>query len=285
MAAVELLKRFRHAFAARSAEAGERLLPLEGPRLIAEALRAGARVEAVLFSPAGQAQFAAAIRPQLSKHCRVETAGEREFRAAMDAEHPQGVAALVRWRERTAEDLLPSPPVGDAAPRLLLAAAGLQDPGNLGTLIRAADAFGADGVAVLAGSVSPFNPKVLRAAAGSHFHLPVAADVDPSEWIALCRRHGVLLAAAAAHAKLSAPDADLRRSLCWLIGQEAHGVPRTLQRAAELTVAIPMARQVDSLNAGVAGAILLYEARRQRAAAPRREISPEGTQPHGLVVS
>lgn len=284
MAAVELLKQFRQAFAARAAEAGERLLPLEGPRLIAEALRAGARIEAVLFSPAGQARFAAAIRPQLSKHCRVETAGEREFRAAMDAEHPQGVAALVRWRERRAEDLLAPHPAGEA-PRLLLAAAGLQDPGNLGTLIRAADAFGADGVAVLAGSVSPFNPKVLRAAAGSHFHLPVAADVDPGEWIALCRRHGVALAAAAAHAKLSAPDADLRRSLCWLIGQEAHGVPRALQRAAELTVAIPMARQVDSLNAGVAGAILLYEARRQRAAAPSREASPEGAEPHGFIVS
>ncbi|MGH9534027.1 MAG: TrmH family RNA methyltransferase [Terriglobales bacterium] len=269
MAGADLVKQFRQAFAARAPQAGgERLLALEGPRLIAEALRAGARLEAVLFSAAGDARFAAALRPQLSKHCRVETVGDREFCAAMDAEHPQGVAALARWRQRSAEDLFAAPPAG---PPLLLAAAGLQDPGNLGTLIRAADAFGADGVAVLAGSVSPFHPKVLRAAAGSHFHLPVAADAAVGEWIGLCQRHGVVLAAAAAHGKIHAPEADLSGGLCLVIGQEASGVPRALQRAAQLTLAIPMARPVDSLNAGIAGAILLYEARRQRAAAPRGE--------------
>lgn len=242
---------------------GERLLPLEGPRLIGEALRAGARIEAVLFSPAGEAKFGARLRPQLSKHCRIETIGERDFRAAMDAEHPQGVAALARWRGRMAADLFPPSPAGSP---LVLLAAGLQDPGNLGTLIRAADAFGGTGVAVLAGTVSPFNPKALRAAAGSHFHLPIAAEVAAEEWIALCRQHGVRLAATSAHGKMALAEADLRQPVCMILGQEASGVPRALQRAAAMTLSIPMARAVDSLNAGVAGAIVLYEAQRQRAA-------------------
>lgn len=265
MAAADLLKQFRQAFSAR-AEAGargERLLPLEGARLIGEALRAGARIEAVLFSPGGEAQFGARLRPQLSKHCRVEILGERDFRAAMDAEHPQGVAALARWRERAAADLFP-PPGGAAA--LLVLAAGLQDPGNLGTLIRAADAFGGTGVAVLAGAVSPFNPKTVRAAAGSHFHLPIAAGVAAEEWTALCRQHGVRLAATAAHGKMALAETDLRPPVCVILGQEASGVPRIWQRAAAMTLSIPMARAVDSLNAGVAGAIVLYEAQRQRAA-------------------
>lgn len=294
MAATDLVKQFRQAFAARgAAEGGERLLPLEGPRLIDEALRSGARLEAVLFSPAGEAQFGSRLRPQLSKHCRVETAGEAAFRAAMDASHPQGVAALARWRDRAAPDLFARPPGG--APLLLLLAAGLQDPGNLGTLIRAADAFGAAGVAVLAGSVSPFNPKALRAAAGSHFHLPVAADVAPEDWMRLCRQHQVALAAAAAHGT-DAAAADLRPPVCLIVGQEAGGVPRAWQRAADLTLAIPMLPRVDSLNAGVAGAILLYEVQRQRAAGGREaplpgasegaaEPGPGESKDHGHAVS
>lgn len=261
--AAELLKQFRQAFAGRlEAWDGERLLPLEGPRLIAEALRAGARLEAALFSAAGEAKFGARLRPQFSKHCRVEAVGEREFQAAMDAEHPQGVAALVRWRDRTAAELFAVPAAG---PALFLLAAGLQDPGNLGTLIRAADAFGATGVAVLAEAVSPFNPKALRAAAGSHFHLPVAAGVELGAWLALCRQHGVSLAVTAAHGKTPLTGADLRQPVCLVIGQEASGVPRALQRAADFTLAVPMARAVDSLNAALAGAIILYEAQRQRA--------------------
>jgi len=135
----------------------------------------------------------------------------------------------------------------------------LQDPGNLGTLIRTADAFGASGVVALADTVNPYNPKCVRASAGSLFHPPVAAKVSAAELIAACRARGVRVVAAAAPEEF-----DWTAAACLLVGQEAAGVPRELLRAAEATVAIPMAREIDSLNAAVAGAILLHEASRQR---------------------
>lgn len=260
-----LLKRFRQAFRGEGEAVGaERLIPLEGARLIGEALRSGARIESVLFSRSGEARLGAKLRPQFSKHTEIAVADDGGFRAAMDVEHPQGVAALARLRPATLDELFAAPRAGAEPRALLLVAAALQDPGNLGTLIRAADAFGATGVAALAESVSPFNPKAIRASAGSLFHLPVAAAVAPAALAAACRRHEVQLAACVARGKTPLPAAELRAPVCLVIGQEAAGVPRELQRAAAITVAIPMAAEVESLNAGVAGAIMLYEAMRQR---------------------
>jgi len=119
-------------------------------------------------------------------------------------------------------------------------------------------------VVALADTVSPFNPKCVRASAGSVFHLPVAAKIPAADLMAACRARGVRVVAAAARADTAAESAQLDQPTCLVLGQEAAGVPRELLRAAEATVAIPMARELDSLNAGVAGAILLYEALRQR---------------------
>lgn len=260
-ASAALLKRFRQAFRGEAGEGGERLIPLEGARLIDEALRSGARLEAVVFSETGAARFAAKLRPQLSKHAEVAVAADAAFRAAMDVETPQGVAALARWPAASLAEML-----ADTSQPPLLVAAALQDPGNLGTLIRAADAFGATGVLSLAESVGPFHPKAIRASAGSLFHLPVAEKIAEAALIEACRRRDVAIVAAGARGKTPLPAADLRRPLCLVIGQEAGGVPRALQRAAAATLAIPMRRQTESLNAGVAGAIILYEAMRQRGA-------------------
>ncbi|MGH9483326.1 MAG: TrmH family RNA methyltransferase, partial [Terriglobales bacterium] len=253
-----LLTEFRRAF--KNGPEGGGMLALEGPRLVGEAIRSGARIEKALFSRTGLEHHGAKLLPQFSKHTSAGVAGDAAFAAAMEVEHPQGVAVLLRF----------APPelaqVFGAAPALVIAAAGVQDPGNLGTLIRAADAFGATGVAVLADTVSPYNPKAVRASAGSLFHLPVAAKVAAADLIAMCRQRGVRLLAAAARAQTSLETAGLAGPVCLVIGQEAEGVPRALLRAADATLAIPMAREVDSLNAGVAGAILLYEAARQRRA-------------------
>ena len=261
-ASAPLLKRFRQAFRGEAEEGGERLIPLEGVRLIAEALRSGARIEAALFSETGVARHGAKLRPQFSKHAEIAVTGDEAFRAAMDVEHPQGVAALARWRAAELETMM-APEGGTPA---LVVAAALQDPGNLGTLVRAADAFGATGVAALSESVGPFHPKAIRASAGSLFHLPVAEKIEPAALVEACRRHGVTILAGASRGKTELPRADLRGPVCLVIGQEAGGVPRALQRAAAGTVAIPMRRETESLNAGVAGAIILYEALRQRTA-------------------
>jgi TrmH family RNA methyltransferase len=257
-----LLTEFRRAFRDGPLEGG--LLAIEGQRLIAEAIRSGARLERALFSRTGFEQLSARLLPQFSKHVEIAVAEDAAFATAMESEHPQGVAALVRYAPAGLEAVF-GPAGGTGAP-LVLAAAGLQDPGNLGTLIRAADAFGASGVAVLADSASPFNAKAVRASAGSLFHLPVAARVPAMAFITACRQHGLRLLAADARGQVEPAAAALAGPVGILIGQEASGIPRELLRAADATVAIAFARPVESLNAAVAGAILLYEAAKQRRA-------------------
>lgn len=297
-ASTALLQRFRRAFRGDAETVGgEVLLPIEGPRLIADALRAGLRLEVVLFSREGEARHSAKLRPQLAKQTMVAVAGEEAFRRAMDVEHPQGAAALARWRparlgallagrggalaDSGSSGSLPAGPIaglaalpasghaaglaagGRKGPALLVAA-GLQDPGNLGTLIRAADAFGADGLITLTPGVGPTHPKAIRASAGSLFRLPVAPEVSPAALINACRDHQIALLATAARGPQPVAAADLGAPVCLLIGHESAGLPRSLQRAAAATVTIPMTAEVESLNAALAGAVILYEAARQR---------------------
>lgn len=233
-------------------------MAIEGPRLIGEALRSGARIEKVLFSRQGLEQLSAKLLPQFSKHTDVAVAEDSAFAGAMDAEHPQGVAALVPWTPAKLQAAF-------GVRTLLVAAAGMQNPGNLGTLVRAADAFGASGVIALTDTVSPFNPKAVRASAGSLFHLPVVAKVTAEDLIAACRARAVRLVVTAARGGAAPEAAGLQGPVCLLIGQEAAGVSRALARAADASVTIPIASGVESLNAAFAGAILLYEAARARA--------------------
>jgi TrmH family RNA methyltransferase len=200
------------------------------------------------------------LLPQFSKHVQIAVVSDSVFTSAVEVDHPQGVAALVRVPDFQLADVFGTPGVN----ALVVIAAGLQDPGNLGTLIRAADAFGATGVVTTENTVSPWNAKAVRASAGSLFHLPVVAQVAAAALVSECGKRGVRLLSTAARSPKPLAETDLRSPLCLLIGQEGAGVPRELQRAAAETVAVPMVREVESLNAGVAGAIILYEAARQR---------------------
>jgi TrmH family RNA methyltransferase len=267
-----LVKEFRAAFRSGRSESG--LLALEGPRVIGEALRSSVRMEKVLFSRTGYERHGARLMPQFSKHVELAVVGDEVFRSATDVEHPQGVAALARFDFVNFDELLAGLPDG----ALLAVAAGVQDPGNLGTLMRAADAFGADAVAILGGGVPAWNPKAVRASAGAVFHLPVASQVEPEALVTGCRARGLRMVATAARSRLAPAAADLRGPLCLLIGGEGSGLPRDLQRAAEITVAIPMRRNVESLNAAVAAAIVLYEAARQRSE-PADDVATEETEP------
>jgi TrmH family RNA methyltransferase len=197
------------------------------------------------------------------------------FASAVDTQHPQGIAALLL------------PPVWhlEAAlgPRnrvpLLLVAAGLQDPGNLGTLIRSAEAFGATGVLTTPGTVSEWNQKTLRASAGSAFRVPTV-QVTCDEVEALKLRGVRLFAAVAPDARATsnnargrrgmapvvAAEADLAGPCALLIGNEGAGLAIEWLRIADAPITIPMPGHVESLNAAVAGSLLLYEASRQRAA-------------------
>lgn len=177
------------------------------------------------------------------------------FVSAVTTENPQPVAALIEPPHFRADDMFNSP-----KPMLVLAA-GLKDPGNLGTLVRSAEAFAATGVILLPGTVSLWNAKTLRASAGSAFRLPIFA-LGIEEAIAKLRGRGIRLLAAVA--RDGSPRMDCSGPVAFLVGNEGAGLSPELLRLADEAVTISYPGPVESLNAAVAGSILLYEAARQR---------------------
>jgi len=175
--------------------------------------------------------------------------------------------------------VLPANHSGDKTP-LLLVAAGLQDPGNLGTLIRSAEAFGATAVLTTAGTVNEWNQKALRASAGSVFRVPVV-QIAADELIALKSQGVRLFASVAADSKAdceanseSVCDANLTLPCALMIGNEGAGLGEEWLALADARIAIPTPGRVESLNAAVAGSLLLYEASRQRAASTTSDREP-----------
>ncbi len=255
-----VLKTLRHAFAhAELAEDG--CCAIEGVRIVEEAIRSGLRFRAVFFRKSAENQ-AERILPQIGAHVETLLLPEGLFDGAVPSETPQGVAALVRLKQFALEDVLERVQVGP-----IVVVAGLQDPGNLGTILRSAEAFGSAGVVLGEGTVSPFNTKVIRASAGSAFRLPVvvAKNAGGIEAIsAKFRAHDVRMIATSSHKGTPIDRAKLAQPAAVFIGSEGSGVPRSLLAQVDETVAIPHSPHVESLNAGVAASIVLYEAARQR---------------------
>ena len=267
------LKRFRAALAAPSSHRpAEEDVAAEGARLVATALQSGVEVIAVLVSKSGERHL-----PHLSGSippaARLLGTSDRLFAHVASTETPQGVAALMRPPSATFDDLVR----GAAAP-LVLVMAGMQDPGNVGTLIRAAEAFGATGVATAsadgAGTANPFAPKALRASAGSALRLPVLRGMAAPVLLAQLRVAGVRVYAASPDTSIVNTllpwEADWRMPVALLLGNEGAGLSADMLRSADAAVRIPQAAApgaqapMDSLNAAVAGSVLLYEAARQR---------------------
>jgi TrmH family RNA methyltransferase len=151
-------------------------------------------------------------------------------------------------------------------PPLILVLTGLQDPGNLGAILRSAEAFGATGILALSGTVSPWNPKAIRASAGSVFRMPLIA-ANAEECFTALREAGVCILTTTVHAAQPIDLIDLTGPTAFLIGNEGNGVPAHISVHADQTVTIPCPGPVESLNAAVAASILLYEASRQSLAA------------------
>ena len=225
----------------------------ESFHLLEEAIRSDVPVKAVLA--------AVSVRSAVERHVRglrnfpVTVVQDDVFREISSTESSQGVITLAKppawhldqvFRGRT----------------LLVVLDGVQDPGNAGTILRTAEAFGATGMLFLKGSVSPYNPKVLRASAGSVFRLPLAAAMDPLLTQAALEQHRLDIYAACATAKTSLTEANLARRMAIVVGSEAHGVSERMRNIAT-ELRIPTTG-VESLNAAMAAGILLYEASRQR---------------------
>jgi TrmH family RNA methyltransferase len=255
-----LVKEVRHAFArAELTESGE--CAIEGSRIVEEAIRSGLRFKAVLFKQSAQ-NLAERLLPQIGSHVETLLLPDKIFDGAVPSETPQGVAALVRLRESNLDDLVERLHVGP-----IMIVVGLQDPGNLGTLLRSAEAFGSAGVVLGEGTVSPFNSKVIRASAGSIFRLPFVlakAAGGTEDILARLRNQSVRLVATSSHKGTAIHEAQLNGPLALFIGNEGAGLPRSLMAQIDELVAIPHSTHVESLNAGVAASILLYEAARQR---------------------
>lgn len=233
------------------------LIAIEGPNLIAEALRSGIPLHTFFLTEG------ITPPPDLPSTCEILYITRDAFASVSATEARQGIAALLPPPELKLRES-PNP--------LLLIAGGLQDPGNLGTLIRSTEAFGADGVLLMPGTVNPWNPKTVRASAGSIFRVPVL-HADHGR-LGVFRSRGVRLLAAvtgdsAPHYSASVPitQVDLTQPCAVLIGNEGAGLSADLLALAETRVTIPTPGPVESLNAAVAGSLLLYEAARQRAAA------------------
>jgi TrmH family RNA methyltransferase len=249
------LKELRQAFRrSELTDAGE--CALDGVKLIEEALRSGQPVETVFFSESAR-PLAEKLLPQINSRTETVVLPDALFKSIVPSEAPQGVAALVKLPAFFAAQLLDRSGAGP-----LVVAAGLQDPGNLGTILRSAEAFGAAGVFLTEGTVSPYNSKVLRGSAGSIFRLPMMR-LSSGELIPLLRSHGVRLVATTSHKGTPLPKASWALPLAIFIGNEGAGLPRELMHQMDETLVIPQSAQVESLNAGVAASIVLYEAARQ----------------------
>ncbi|MGH9503599.1 MAG: TrmH family RNA methyltransferase [Terriglobales bacterium] len=251
-----LVKELRRAFS-RGEPTPDGYHAIEGFHILEEAIRSSLRFRAVFFSESA-APRAEKLLSQLGAQVETLLLPDKLFAGAVASDAPQGVAALARWKDFSLADVLAKSSEGP-----LLAVAGVQDPGNLGTILRSAEAFGAGGVLLGEGTVTPFNPKVVRASAGSVFRLPVAR-ARLSEALGLMKEQGLRLVATASHKGTPLDQARLSGPLAIFIGSEGAGLPRDLIKAMDEVVAIPQATQVESLNAGVAASIVLYEAMRQR---------------------
>ena len=256
-----LVKELRQAFAhSELTKNGD--CAIEGVRIVEEAIRSGLLFRAVLFRESAQ-NLAERLLPQTGSHVETLLLPDKLFDGAVPSETPQGVAALVRLKVFSLDNILERLQVGP-----IIVVVGLQDPGNLGTILRSAEAFGSAGVVLGEGTVSAFNSKVIRASAGSIFRLPlVAAKAEGGleEVSKQMKKAGVRLIATSSHKGTPLDQATLTGPSAIFVGSEGSGLPRALMAQVDELIAIPHAPQVESLNAGVAGSILLYEAARQRA--------------------
>lgn len=254
------LKELRKALAYPGREAGREdrgLAGIEGPNLLEEALRAGLHIDCV-FAVQGSEGMRQVLA--LPPETEVLVMTKELLDSALTTETPQSVAALVEPPDWTWAHLLGSQ--GKTAP-LLVVLAGLQDPGNLGAILRSAEAFGADGILSLPGTVSAWNPKAVRASAGSVFRLPLLCASE-ADVLAHLRKAGIKIWTTTVHGAKPADLVDLAGPVALLIGNEGKGVPNDLAAKADGALTIPCPGSVESLNAAVAASVLLYEASRQR---------------------
>ncbi len=237
------VQRLRRLVGRRSARLEEGVLVIDGPTLVAEAVRAGLEIECQFVAPGADPVAGAGV---------VHLLADGVLEKVADTEAPRGVVAIAR-RPRANIEVL------DRA-TFVVVAHGLADPGNLGTLMRSAEAAGADALAITPGSVDPTSPKVVRSSAGAVFHLPIIEIAGLEE----LRTKGLRIIGTSSHQGNDFTHVDLTTRVGLVIGHEAHGLPT--DAPIDEWVSIPHVGRAESLNAAMAGTILCFEVARQRRA-------------------
>jgi TrmH family RNA methyltransferase len=264
------LKELRKAFV-RPGRDTHGLVAIEGPHLLEEALRAGLRIVTVFIRFTGNESPGYTGRADHRTEVLFVEADVLD--SVLQTETPQSVAALVEIPDWTWAHVLRA---REAWPPLLIVLAGVQDPGNLGTILRSAEAFGATGVISLAGTVNEWNPKVVRSSAGSIFRLPLV-HATPEECFTKFREAGARVLTTSVSNAAPIHEANLTGPVAFLIGNEGGGVPAGIARQADSSITIPCPGPVESLNAAVAASVLLYETSRQREAVAASESALRGS--------
>jgi len=236
------------------------LVLLDGAHLVAEALAAGVRVRDVLVTDEARARSEVAALLEQLRHSQADVVAATlaVVAAASPVRTPSGIVALAERPVDKHDDIYKSP-----SP-LVLVAHGVQDPGNIGALVRVAEASGASGVVATGECADPFGWKALRGSMGSALRLPIGRRPSAGDAVAEARRHGCAIVVTVPRGGRSIFETDLTRPVAVVIGGEGAGVPSSVVDAADEQVSIPMATPVESLNTAAAAAVVLYEARRQR---------------------
>jgi TrmH family RNA methyltransferase len=267
------LKKFRAALQGTGPAAAEPV-GVEGPKFVEEALRIGLDAEALLVTETGEKHLERILRAAASSEggiprSRILRTTDKLFAAVAGTESPQGIAGLFTQPAWVFEDLLRGARhagSGDSISPLVVALTEIQDPGNVGTIIRSAEAFGATGVIATRGTADPWSPKALRASAGSSLRFPVLRGIAIPVLLAQLRIAQVRVYAASARGENASDPSkwDMQGAAAVFIGNEGAGLPGEVMRAADARISIPMSDAVESLNAGVAASVLLYEVARFR---------------------
>jgi RNA methyltransferase, TrmH family len=255
----------------RSVRVAERCFVVEGVKVVREALSAGVDVESVYVDRTGSSMDGALDQLLLDAHAlgsRVFDLAPGVLSRVADTVNPQPVMAVVRQLDVPLAALR-----DDDGRALVVVCVDLRDPGNAGTVLRSAEAAGATGVVCCNGSVDLFNPKTVRASAGALFRLPVVCGADAAEVLAELGAWGMTRLATVARGGESYTEVDLTGPVALVLGNEAHGLPGQLDSLLDGQVTIPMAGRAESLNAGMAGAVLCFEAARQRKARPQQQAA------------
>ncbi|CAM3929101.1 TrmH family RNA methyltransferase [Janibacter anophelis] len=232
-------------------------LLVEGPQGVREAVRfAPGRVVDLYVTDEAAQRYAEFVEPAREAGIFVHRTSDEVLAAMCDADTPQGTAAVVEWAASDLESVLA------AQPRLLVLLTHVRDPGNLGTVIRGADAAGADAVLVSDASVDVTSPKVVRSTAGSLFHLPIVTGLDIDATLAGLAAAGVRRLAADGAGERTIDDTELTGPHVWVMGNEAWGLEEQTRAACDEVVRVPIHGHAESLNLAMASTICLYASAR-----------------------